>query len=115
MVVELSNGQKRRCHVDQIRKRTVGIASSPDFEMEDPLPNTPMLETTPESNPTDVGDGSSSSLSQSTEIESSGNDTESVTPLIPETQLPRPEKTPTKTYPKRNRRPVERYSPSKQT
>ncbi len=115
MVVELSNGQKRRCHVDQIRKRAVGIASSPDFEMEDPLPNMPMLETTPESNPTDVGDGSPSSSSQSTEIKSSGNAAESVTPLIPETQLPRPEKTPTKTYPKRNRRSVERYSPSKQT
>jgi len=124
IVVELDNGQKRHCHTDQIRKRTAGITSLPDMEiereiaMEEALPNIPVIENAPENSSTTTPDVESESVPsspQDADSTSSGNAASRVLPRVPETTTPSPVKTPAKTYPKRDRRPVERYSPSKQT
>ena len=87
--VKLSDGRDRRCHQDQVRKRFAGV-NTPEKEVEVDIPTPP-----PDPVP-DSPDNRDSGKSDSPEVP---RQTETRTLIVP------------KTYPRRDRKQVQRYEP----
>ena len=106
--VLLQDGQNRRCHQDQVRKRVVSVSNSLPNEM---TPSSPVVESpapVPETNSTSSSVSETSvSDSTSTEIQPEKCPSHEVTPSI---ATNKPDSQP-KIYPTRNRKPVIRYEP----
>ena len=99
--VRLTDGRERRCHVEQIRKRTV----EERMELEIPIPDTE-----PTSPVVDAQPGNPPPESPEAETELPSGDSENNSSSPPETVPPSSETV--RIYPARTRRQVDRYEPS---
>ena len=96
LLVKLSSGQYRRCHVDQVRKRSVEVPREISVEPDIPEPSTaPTQEPTPE-----VPDQESPGVERDTPSPPTSPATD------PGTQTPR------RSYPQRTRTQVTRFEPT---
>ena len=91
--VKLSDGQQRRCHLDQVRKRSVIVPQDsvvePDVTISLPKPSTATGDATPEQTDSSTSESNSQPPDPSTESNATR-----------------------KSYPKRDRTPVVRFEPT---
>ena len=106
--VKLANGKTRRCHQDQVRKRSVEVSQDSSREPDIPDIVIPSPETTVPS-PSNTEFSNASPASESTTTESTNSEPASNDP-VPDAAEVNP--TPEKSYSKRNRAPVVRYEPT---
>ena len=98
--VKLTDGRMRRCHQDQVRKRSVDLPRESNTESDSTLPAIVPTEPTTAS-------------PESPTIVESGTDAErNTSPELTDSAVEQSSSNSAKTYPKRSRNPVERYEPT---
>lgn len=116
--MKLSNGKDRRCHQDQVRKRSVDVHQDAHLESDNldvPDIDLPSEVTVPSTDNTEHSTSSTTSETTSTEFNSSNAKSASPNPVSTQNTdatVVNPTPNIVRSYPIRNRAPVVRFEPT---
>ena len=108
--VRLANGKTRRCHQDQVRKRSVEVPQ--DSHREPDIPDIVIPPSLPETTSANTESSTASPASETMPTENTNSEPASPDPIPTNPDAVRVNPTREKSYPKRNRVPVERFEPT---